>query len=135
MDYVGIDLHKKESQICILSGGGEVSERRLRTEPPRFADVLGERPRARILLEASTDGEWVARCLEGWGHEVVVADSHVAPMYAPRTRKVTTDRRDARALAEACLLGAYWPAHRLSDPQRRLAVAMPWSGRAPGPSP
>ena len=47
-------------------------------------------------------------------------------MHATRTRKVKTDRRDARALAEACLLGAYRPAHRLSDPQRhvrgRLAV-------------
>ena len=39
-------------------------------------------------------------------------------MYATRSRKVKTDRRDARALAEACLLGAYRPAHRLSDPQR-----------------
>jgi len=126
MDYVGIDLHKKESQICILSGGGELSERRIRTEPPRFAEVLGERPRARILLEAATESEWVARCLEALGHEVVVADPNFAPMYATRTRKVKTDRRDARALAEACLLGAYRPAHRLSDPQRhvrgRLAV-------------
>jgi transposase len=41
-------------------------------------------------------------------------------MYATRSRKVKTDRRDARALAEACLLGAYRPAHRLSDPQRHV---------------
>jgi transposase len=41
-------------------------------------------------------------------------------MYATRSRKVKTDRRDARALAEACLLGAYRPAHRLSAPQGRL---------------
>ena len=41
-------------------------------------------------------------------------------MYATRTRKVKTDRRDARALAEACLLGACRPAHRLSDPQRHV---------------
>jgi transposase len=33
---------------------------------------------------------------------------------------VKTDRRDARALTEACLLGAYRPAHRLSDPQRHV---------------
>src|SRR5438128_2360905 len=125
MDYVGIDLHKKESQICILSEGGQLRECRIRTEPQRFAEVLG-RPRARILLEASTESEWVARCLEGLGHEVVVADPNFAPMYATRTRKVKTDRRDARALAEAGRLGAYRPAHRLSDAQRhvrgRLAV-------------
>jgi len=126
MDYVGIDLPKKESQLGIVTKGGELVERRLRTEPQRFAEVLGEQPRARILLEASTESEWVARCLEALGHEVVVADPNFAPMYATRTRKVTTDRRDARALAEACLLGAYRPAHRLSDAQRpvrgRLAV-------------
>jgi transposase len=126
MEYVGIDLHKKESQICLLTETGEVIERRIRTEPQRFAEVLGGRPRARILVEASTESEWVARCLEALGHEVVVADPNFAPMYATRTRKVKTDRRDARALQEACLLGAYRPAHRLSDAQRhvrgRLAV-------------
>ena len=120
MDHIGIDVHKRESQIYILAEGGEVIERRIRTEPERFDAVLGTRPRARIVLEASTDSEWVARCLEALGHEVIVADPNFAPMYATRTRKVKTDRRDARALAEACLLGAYRPAHRLSDPQRHV---------------
>ena len=120
MDHIGIDVHKRESQIYILAEDGELIERRIRTEPERFAAVLGGRPRARILLEASTDSEWVARCLETLGHEVVVADPNFAPMYATRSRKVKTDRRDARALAEACVLGAYRPAHRLSDPQRHV---------------
>jgi transposase len=118
MDHIGIDVHKKESQICILAEGGELVEQRIRTEPERFAAVLGGRRRARILVEASTDSEWVARCLEGLGHEVIVADPNFAPMYATRTRKVKTDRRDARALMDACVLGAYRPAHRLSDAQR-----------------
>lgn len=120
MDYIGIDVHKNESQICIVAEGGELIERRVRTEPGRFAEVLAERPHARILLEASTESEWVARCLEGLGHEVVVADPNFAPMYATRHRKVKTDRRDARALADACVLGAYRPAHRLSDGQRHV---------------
>jgi len=120
MDHIGMDVHKKGSQICILTEEGELIERRVQTEPQRFAAVLGNRPRARILLEASTESEWVARCLEALGHEVIVADPNFAPMYATRTRKVKTDRRDARALAEACLLGAYRPAHRLSDAQRHV---------------
>src|SRR6266849_9610577 len=120
MDHIGIDVHKRESQIYILAEGGELIEQRIRTEPDRFAAVLGGRPRARILIEASTDSEWVARCLEGLGHQVIVADPNFAPMYATRSRKVKTDRRDARALAEACLLGAYRRAHRLSDPQRHV---------------
>jgi transposase len=104
MDHIGIDVHKKESQICMLAEGGELIEQRIRTEPERFAAVLGERPRARIVIEASTDSEWVARCLEGLGHEVIVADLNFAPMYATRTRRVKTDRRDARALMDACVL-------------------------------
>jgi len=47
MEYVGIDLHKKESQICLRTEAGAVIERRIRTEPQRFAEVLGGRPRAR----------------------------------------------------------------------------------------
>ncbi len=74
MDHIGIDVHKKESQIYILADGGEIIERRIRTEGERFAAMLGTRPRARILIEASTDSEWVARCLEALGHEVIVAD-------------------------------------------------------------
>jgi hypothetical protein len=42
-----MDVHKKESQICILTEEGELIEHRVRTEPPRFAPVLGDQPRAR----------------------------------------------------------------------------------------
>ena len=124
MDHIGIDVHKKESQICILTEDGELLERRLRTEPGRFADALGGRPPARILIEAATESEWVARCLEALGHEVIVADPNFAPMYAQRRRTVKTDRRDARALAEACLLGAFRRAHRLSDAQRNVRARL-----------
>ena len=124
MDHIGIDVHKKESQICIVAEGGELIEQRVPTQPRRFAEALGDRPRARIVIEASTESEWVARCLEGLGHEVIVADPNFAPMYATRTRKVKTDRRDARALAEAGLLGAYRPAHRLSDAQRHVRARL-----------
>ena len=41
--------------------------------------MLGSRPRARVVIEASTDSEWVARCLEALGHEVIVADSKLRP--------------------------------------------------------
>ena len=126
MDHIGIDVHKNQSQICILTPEGEMSEWRVGTEASCFAKVLGNQPRERIVIEASTESEWVARCLEQLGHEVVVADPNFAPMYATRSRRVKTDRRDARALAEACRLGAYRPAHRTSDEQRhvraRLAV-------------
>ncbi len=78
MDHIGIDLHKRESQICIETEFGEIIEKRIRTERERFEALLGNRPRAKILLEAMTESEWVARCLEDLGHEVVVADPNYA---------------------------------------------------------
>ena len=60
MDHIGIDVHKRESQIAICRGGW-TCEQRIRTEPGRFAAVLGAGPPARVLIEASTDSEWVER--------------------------------------------------------------------------
>lgn len=124
MEHIGIDVHKMESQLCILNGTSEIIERRIRTQPDRFAAVLGGRSRAKVLIEASTESEWVARCLESLGHEVIVADPNFAAMYATRSRRVKTDRRDARTLAEACKLGAYRPAHRVSDERRHLRAQL-----------
>ena len=125
MEHVGIDVHKNQSQICILTADGELLEKRIQTRRDRFAAVLGG-PSRTILIEASTESEWVARCLEELGHRVLVADPNYAPMYGSRNRRVKTDRRDARALAEACRNGTYRLAHRASDAQRhvraRLAV-------------
>src|SRR3989441_12578963 len=102
MDHVGLDLGKRQSQIAILTDDGELINIRIRTERRRLVEMFGRRPKARILTEASTESEWVARCLEDLGHEVIVADPNYAPIYAQRTRRVKTDRRDAHALAHAC---------------------------------
>jgi transposase len=120
MDHIGIDLHKNSSQVCILTEDGELIERRIKTDRESFDKLFGEGPPARILVEASTESEWCARHLEALGHEVVVADPNFAPMYATRDRRIKTDKRDARALCEACRLGAYRPAHRTSDRQRDI---------------
>ena len=71
----------------------------------------------RILVEASTESEWVAQYLEDLGHEVIVADPTYAPMYGHRSRRIKTDRRDVAALTEACHHGTYRVAHRRSARQ------------------
>src|SRR6266851_967908 len=73
-----------------------------------------------ILLEASTESEWVAQHLETLGHTVIVADPTFAPMYSERSRRVKTDRRDVAALADACQRGCYRAAHRRSAAQRTV---------------
>ena len=51
-----------------------------------------------MLIEASSDSEWVARCLEALGHKVIVADPNFAPV------------REHRALTVAAIDGgaAIW---------------------------
>ena len=124
MDTIGLDLHKRESQLCTLADDGTVEERRIVTSRDRFTAVLGARPPARILVEASTESDWVARHLESLGHEVIVADPNFAPMYASRSRRVKTDKRDARTLAEALRLGAYRTAHRVSPARRHMRAEL-----------
>jgi transposase len=120
MEYGAIDLHKKESQVRIITEGGEVIDRRIATTRDRLTTLFWGRPHARILIEASTESEWVAQHLETLGHEVVVADPNYTLMYGHRSRRVKTDRRDVAALAEACRHGIYRPAHRRSAQQRAV---------------
>ncbi len=120
MEHIGIDVHKRESQICILTSEGEIIERRIQSTRQQFTKMFGSRPCARVLLEATTESEWVAQTIEQCGHEVIVADPNYAPMYPERRRRVKTDRRDARMLAEAARLGSYRPAHRVSAAQHRV---------------
>lgn len=124
MDMIGIDLHQRESQLCILDAAGGVTETRIVTSRERFASVLSARAPARVLLEASTESEWVAVHLESLGLEVIVADPNYAPMYATRSRRVKTDRRDARTLADALRLGAFRPAHRTSAARRHVRAEL-----------
>jgi hypothetical protein len=135
VEYIGIDVHKNESQVCLLTEDGEILERRIATRRDRFADLLGSRPRARVVLEATTESEWVARCLESLGHEVIVADPNYAPMYATRSRRVKTDRRDAQARMDACRLGAYRPTHRTSDTQREVRALLTTGSASLGAAP
>jgi transposase len=90
MDYGAIDLHKKDSQIRIVTEDGEVLDRRIATTRDRFTAVFEGRRPMRILLEASTESEWVAQHLESFGHTVIVADPTFAPMYSERSRRVKT---------------------------------------------
>lgn len=119
MDYGAIDLHLRRSQFRIGHQDGTVlKEGRCDTTRADLSRVFGGRAPMRILIESSTESEWVAQHLEALGHEVIVADPNYAPMYGSRSRKVKTDGRDTAALFDACRLGIYRRAHRVSAAQR-----------------
>lgn len=121
MEYGAIDLHTRKTLIRIVAADGAVIlDRTITTTREGFAQVFGGRPPLRVLLETGTESEWVAQAIEAHGHEVVVADPNYALMYGVTVRAVKTDRRDVAALAEACRLGIYRAAHRVSPAQRHL---------------
>ena len=122
MEHGAIDLHKKESQIRIVTESGETFDRRIATTRERLTALFEGRRPMRILLEASTESEWVAQHLETLGHEVIVADPSFAPMYSERSRRIKTDRRDVAALTDACQRGCYRAVHRRSASQRTVQV-------------
>lgn len=123
MEHIGIDLGKNQSQVCIRTEDGKFLHRRIATCRRRLLNLFGRKP-AKVLMEASTESEWVARCLEELGHKVIVADPNYAPMYAHRSRRIKTDRRDAHALAEASYRGTYRKSYRCSDARRHVRALL-----------
>jgi transposase len=119
MVYGAIDLHTRYSQIRVIDETGRVlRDQRVVTTADRLIAVFAKHGPMRILVESSTESEWVAQALEGAGHEVIVADPNFAPMYGELYRKVKTDGRDVAALAEANRRGWYRRAYRVSAAQR-----------------
>src|SRR5262245_61473166 len=103
MLYGAIDLHLRRSQVRIVDEEGHVVlERRVDTTAAALDAVFGTLVPMRVLVESSTESEWVAQCLETFGHDVIVADPNYVAMYATRTRRIKTDRRDVAALVDAC---------------------------------
>jgi transposase len=124
MDYCGFDLAKTSSQLCIRTEDGQLVERRLKTTRDELTRFFAARPPTRILIEAATESEWVAQHLESLGHEVIVADPNFAPMYSTLSKKIKTDKRDARALCDACERGTYRRAYRSTDAQRQVRAEL-----------
>src|SRR4249920_1816507 len=108
MEYGAIDLHVRRSQVRILDENESVvMDRRIDTTCAELARLFAGRASMRVLIESSTESEWVAQHLESFGHTVIVADPNYAAMYGSRSRKVKTDKRDVAALAVACHRGIY----------------------------
>lgn len=131
MEYSAIDLHLRRRQFRIVREDGSViREGKIDTARADLTRIFGDRASTRILIESSTESEWVAQHLESLGHEVVVADPNYLPMYGSRSRKVKTDGRDTAALTEACRTGIYRRAHRVSAERRarrqQLRVRRHW---------
>lgn len=96
---VGVDLGDRwaHGYALSVSSGEEVGRSRFRVSPRGLEREFGSRERMRIVIEVGTHSSWVARELEGMGHEVIVADARQVRLISGSPRK--SDRVDAQVLA------------------------------------
>ena len=127
MDYFGIDLHQKHSEICGMDGEGRVKyQERVVTTEAGLRRVFGRRKSSRVVIESGCQTAWAARLLQSMGHEVVVVNPRRVRLIAESTLK--TDRIDAEILAwlgrqdEALLRPVYQRSEGARDLRTRLRV-------------
>lgn len=131
MVHVGVDLHKRLSQIAVLTEDGELTQHRLANEPRRlerfFAELPAETP---VALEASGTWWWLVDLLEGLGHRPVL--SHPKQTKAIAAVRLKNDRVDAerlRLLLRGDLLPRVWIPPRALRAARELLrhrVSLVW---------
>ena len=121
---IGLDLGDKVSRVCELDAGGKiVKTAAVATTLGAMERYFGDRPRCRVVLEASTHSPWLSRQLKELGHEVVV--SNPSEVYAKRPRKRRNDRTDAEFLARqgrADVELLHPIQHRSAEAQQDLAL-------------
>lgn len=106
--WIGVDLHSRVIQVCVLDGRGEVVwEHRQRGSSLQAGEALVERlarefAPARAVVEALGMNRWFVRACREHGLDVVVAH---ASKLGLKTSGRKTDRRDAYELARRLLLG------------------------------
>lgn len=98
MITVGLDVGDRKSVTCEIDADAQVVVcGQLPTTIAGVQEYFAGRVRCRVVLEAGTHSPWLARELEGHGHEVIVANP--TEMYGNRRRKKRNDRSDAELLA------------------------------------
>jgi transposase len=100
VEHVGVDLGSSQSAICILKADGSIaSEFLLRTDDlERFFD---RQSASVIAMESCAESRKVALIARRYQHVVRVVPTSTVRALNVGARRIKTDKRDARALAEA----------------------------------
>lgn len=97
MVHAGVDLHKRVSQIAVLTAEGVLTQHRLENDLPRVQEFFAQVPApARVAIEASGTWWWLVELLERLGHEPVL--SHPKQTRAIAAARLKNDRVDAERL-------------------------------------
>ena len=98
MVHVGVDLHKRLSQIAVLNADGELTQHRLPNDPARLEPFFAQLPTpSPVAIEASGTWWWLVDLLERLGHQPVL--SHPKETKAIASARLKNDKVDAQRLA------------------------------------
>jgi transposase len=115
--WVGIDLHRRRSQIAIIDEHGELTlQKRIPTGREPIRELLGDPEGTHVALEATYGWEWLAELLEDAGFDVHLA--HPLRTRAIAAARVKTDAVDARTLAHLLRTGLL-PEAYIAPPELR----------------
>ena len=117
--YVGVDLHRRRSQVVVLAEDGEMlsSVNVDNREPAELiAAVSAGGVGCGVVLEAAWGWYWIADLLSDAGFEVHLA--HPLGVAGYQNRRVKNDERDAILLADLLRMGSM-PRHRTASPHNR----------------
>jgi transposase len=99
--YVGLDVHKREVEVCVIDGNGQiVLRKRVGCLKPALEELIRAhlRPTDQVALEATTNCWAVADVLRPHVARVVVSNPLATKAIA--SAKVKTDKVDALVLAQ-----------------------------------
>jgi transposase len=126
--FVGIDVHKKDWQVCIYSQHKELKNFRQGADPDLLIQHLqGNYPGAqtRCAYEAGFSGFWIQRYLQAHGMECWVIHASDIPV-TDKEQCGKTDRIDARKIAKSLRAQLVKPVHvpDVAREQDRLLIRL-----------
>jgi transposase len=97
LQTIGLDLGDTRSTLCMLDLQGRIVEERTFATDRETLTQRFQRPRARVVMEACGQSNWISALIEELGHEVYVVNPRQLHLISKSAKK--TDRNDARLLA------------------------------------
>ena len=101
MIYVGMDIHKRFSQVAVLDESGEVLDQRRLTHTPceELRNYFNQFPKdTQVIMEPTCGWNWLSDRISDLGLEVILA--HPLKVRLIAESQIKTDKVDAVALAQ-----------------------------------
>lgn len=119
MLYVGMDIHKRFSQVAVIDESGEVKDRRRLNHTPKeeLINYFNQFSQdTQVVMESTCGWGWLSDCVSNLGLEVVLA--HPLKVRLIAESQIKTDKVDALVLAQLQRTG-FLPKAYLAPPEVR----------------